>query len=66
MNIGKFTFLYDLLEAFPTEESCIKYLEQQRWAMVFLFLLMTLRPKYITMAMECTAVRIRAKASTSE
>ena len=32
MNIGKFTSLYDLLEAFPTEESCIKYLEQQRWA----------------------------------
>ncbi len=30
MNIGKFTSLYDLLEAFPTEESCIKYLEQQR------------------------------------
>lgn len=32
MNIGKFSSLYDLLEAFPTEESCIKYLEQQRWA----------------------------------
>lgn len=32
MNIGKFNSLYDLLEAFPTEESCIKYLEQQRWA----------------------------------
>ena len=32
MNIGKFNSLYDLLEAFPTEESCIEYLEQQRWA----------------------------------
>lgn len=32
MNIGKFNSLYDLLEAFPTEENCIKYLEQQRWA----------------------------------
>lgn len=32
MNIGRFNSLYDLLEAFPTEESCIKYLEQQRWA----------------------------------
>lgn len=32
MNIGKFNSLYDFLEAFSTEESCIKYLEQQRWA----------------------------------
>ena len=31
MNIGKFSSLYDLSEAFPTEESCIKYLGQQRW-----------------------------------
>ena len=27
----KFNSLFDLLTAFPTEESCIKYLEQQRW-----------------------------------
>lgn len=32
MNIGEFTSLFDFLEAFPTEASCIKYLEQKRWA----------------------------------
>jgi len=66
MNIGKFSSLYNLLEAFPTEESCIKYLEQHAGQMVFLFLLVSLRPKYITVAMECTDVRIRARTSMSE
>lgn len=32
MNISKFNSLYELLDVFPTGESCIKYLEQQYWA----------------------------------
>ena len=31
MIIGKFNSLYDFLDAFPTEDSCIKYLELQIW-----------------------------------
>jgi len=33
MNVPNFIFnsLFDLLQAFPTEESCIKYLELHRW-----------------------------------
>lgn len=31
MKSTKFNSLFDLLQAFPTEKSCIKYLEQQRW-----------------------------------
>lgn len=31
MNTFKFNSLFDLLQAFPTEKSCIKYLELQRW-----------------------------------
>ena len=64
MNIGKFTSLYDLLEAFPTEESCIKYLEQQRWANGIP--VSPYDPYVQSMAMECTAIRIRARTSTSE
>lgn len=30
-NIGEFKSLFDLLQAFPTEESCIAYLEKQLW-----------------------------------
>ena len=30
-TIGEFTSLIDLLQAFPTEESCIAYLEKQLW-----------------------------------
>ena len=30
-TIGEFTSLFDLLQAFPTEESCIAYLEHQLW-----------------------------------
>lgn len=30
-TIGEFTSLLDLLQAFPTEESCIAYLEKQLW-----------------------------------
>lgn len=30
-TIGEFTSLFDLLQAFPTEESCIAYLEKQLW-----------------------------------
>ncbi len=63
MNIGKFNSLYDLLEAFPTEESCISIWNSNAGQTVFLFLLMTLRPKYITVAMECTVVRIWARTS---
>lgn len=31
INIRAFNSLFELLEAFPTEESCIKYLEALRW-----------------------------------
>ena len=31
MTIGNFSSLYDLLAAFPTEESCLEYLEQHYW-----------------------------------
>lgn len=31
IDVEKFTCLFDLLEAFPTEESCIKYFESIRW-----------------------------------
>lgn len=31
MEVGRYNCLFDLLEAFPTKESCIIYLEQQRW-----------------------------------
>jgi len=31
MKIDKFNSLFDLLQAFPTEKSCIKYLERKRW-----------------------------------
>lgn len=31
MNTSKFNSLFDFLQAFPTEESCIKYLESMRW-----------------------------------
>ena len=30
-TIGEFTSLFDLLQAFPTEECCIAYLEKQLW-----------------------------------
>lgn len=30
-NIGEFKSLFDLLQAFPTEQSCITYLEKQLW-----------------------------------
>ena len=30
-TIGEFTSLLDLLQAFPTEESCIANLEKQLW-----------------------------------
>ncbi|MDR2956017.1 MAG: IS1595 family transposase, partial [Prevotella sp.] len=31
MNFKTFNSLYELMEAFPTEQSCIDYLEQLRW-----------------------------------
>ena len=31
-NFGEFNSLYDFYSAFPTEESCIAYLEYKRWA----------------------------------
>ncbi len=31
LQFNKFTSLYDLLEAFPNETACIKYLEKIRW-----------------------------------
>jgi len=31
MDIGIFNSLFDLYDAFPTEESCIKYLEYKLW-----------------------------------
>lgn len=31
LNFGAFNSLYDLFEAFPTEASCIAYLESKRW-----------------------------------
>ena len=31
INVRLFNTLFELLEAFPTEESCIKYLESLRW-----------------------------------
>ena len=31
INVRLFNSLFELLEAFPTEESCIKYLESLRW-----------------------------------
>ena len=30
-TIGEFKSLFDLLQAFPTEESCIEYLEKELW-----------------------------------
>ncbi len=30
-KLNKFTSLYDLQKAFPTEKSCIKFLELIRW-----------------------------------
>ncbi len=30
-TIGEFKSLFDLLHAFPTEESCIEYLEKKLW-----------------------------------
>ena len=30
-TIGEFKSLFDLLQAFPTEESCIEYLEKKLW-----------------------------------
>ena len=30
-GIGEFKSLFDLLQAFPTEQSCIEYLERQLW-----------------------------------
>ena len=30
-SIGEFKSLFDLLQAFPTEQSCIEYLEKQLW-----------------------------------
>ena len=30
-TIGQFKSLFDLLQAFPTEESCIEYLEKKLW-----------------------------------
>lgn len=32
INFGEFNSLYDFYSAFPTEESCIAYLEYKRWA----------------------------------
>lgn len=31
MKLTEFRSIFDLLEAFPTETSCIRYLEQLRW-----------------------------------
>ena len=31
INLGEFRSLYDFFEAFPTEASCIAYLENKRW-----------------------------------
>jgi len=31
IDVKKFTSLFDLLDAFPTEQSCIEYLENIRW-----------------------------------
>ena len=31
MNFAKFTSLFSLSQAFPTEESCLTYLEQHFW-----------------------------------
>lgn len=31
INVKKFNSLFELMEAFPTEESCIRYLESLRW-----------------------------------
>ena len=31
MNLKEYNSLYDLMEAFPTEESCIEHLEKLRW-----------------------------------
>ena len=40
INVRLFNSLFELLEAFPTEESCIKYLESLRWGKKVLFLLL--------------------------
>ncbi len=31
MNLKQYNSLYDLMEAFPTEEACVKHLEKMRW-----------------------------------
>lgn len=31
LNFGEFNSLYDFYSAFPTEQSCIAYLEYKRW-----------------------------------
>lgn len=56
-TIGEFKSLFDLLHAFPTEESCIEYLEKN-FGMGLQFLRMTL------LAMVCTVARILARTST--
>ncbi|MEG2071516.1 MAG: IS1595 family transposase, partial [Bacteroidales bacterium] len=32
MNLQSFSSLFDLLQAFPTEQSCIEHYEQLRWS----------------------------------
>lgn len=66
MNIGKFNSLYDFLKAFPTEESCIKYLEQQRWANCIPVSPYAPTSKVYNRGMECIAVKIRVRTSMSE
>lgn len=66
MNIGKFNSLYDFLEAFPTEESCIKYLEQQRWTNGIPVSPYDPTAKVYNRGDGCTDVRIRARTSMSE
>ena len=71
MDFVKLTSLFSLTQAFPTEDSCLTYLEQHFWkdGVISPFdptskvYTLTQLLRYITMETISTAVRIRARIS---
>ena len=62
-TIGEFKSLFDLLQAFPTEESCIEYLEKKLWKDGIPVSPYDPTSKFTSVAMVCTAAKIQVRIS---
>ena len=65
-NFNTFKSINDLLKAFPTEKSSIRYLERKLWPNGEIVSPYDPTSKVYRRVMVCTAVRIQARTSTLE